>query len=71
MIPILLWELLWKTMWLLLIALPQWLAGTMGPLTSQTVVDCLVGVVLVPLALPWGYVIANYVKRPADRAAKA
>jgi hypothetical protein len=71
MIPILLWELLWKTMWLLLIALPQRLAGTIGPLTSQTVVDCLVGVVLVPLALPWGYVIANYVKRPADRAAKA
>ncbi|CAA9276269.1 MAG: hypothetical protein AVDCRST_MAG93-2908 [uncultured Chloroflexia bacterium] len=71
MIPILLWELLWKSMWLLLIALPRWLDGTMDTLTSQTVVDCLVGVVLVPLALPWSYVVANYVKGPSDRLARS
>jgi hypothetical protein len=67
MIPILLWELVWKAMWLLLIALPRWMNGTIDASTSQTVIDCLVGVVLVPLALPWGYVVANYLKRPADR----
>jgi hypothetical protein len=67
MLPVLLWELLWKSMWLLLIALPRWLAGTTDPVTTQTVIDCLVGVVLVPLALPWRYVVANYLKRPGDR----
>ena len=67
MIPVLLWELVWKSMWLLLIALPRWMDGTMDSSTSQTMIDCLVGVVLVPLALPWGYVVANYLKRPADR----
>ena len=67
MIPILLWELLWKSMWLLLIALPRWIDGTLDGQTSQTVIDCLVGVILVPLALPWRYVVANYVTRSGDR----
>ena len=68
MIPVLLWELLWKSMWLLMIALPRWMDGTMDAQTSQTVIDCLVGVVLVPLALPWRYVVANYVTRRGERS---
>ncbi len=68
MLPILLWELLWKSMWLLIIALPLWASGEMDERRFQTVIDCLVGVVLVPLAVPWRYVFENYVKRPAERA---
>ena len=67
MIPVLLWELLWKSMWLLIIALPLWMQGQMDERTSQTVIDCLVGVILVPLAMPWGYVWRHYVKQPAER----
>lgn len=67
MLPVLLWELLWKAMWLLMIALPLWAGGQMDERTSQTVIDCLVGVVLVPLALPWGYVWRRYVKQPSER----
>ena len=67
MIPVLLWELTWKSMWLLLIALPRWMDGNMDASTSATVIDCLVGVVLVPLTLPWSYVIANYARRDGDR----
>lgn len=66
MLPVLLWELLWKSMWLLLIALPRWMDGSMDALTSQTVIDCLIGVVLVPLALPWSYVAAHYFKGHAQ-----
>ena len=62
MLPVLLWELLWKSMWLLMIALPLWAGGQMDSRTAQTVIDCLVGVVLVPLAVPWGYVYRHYVK---------
>lgn len=69
MLPILLWELIWKSMWLLLIALPRWMAGTMDAATTQTTMDC-IGVVLVLLAVPWGYVLRNYVKKPAERAAR-
>lgn len=66
MLPILLWELLWKTLWLLLIALPRWLAGTLDAATTQTVIDC-IGIVLVLAAVPWAYVLRNYVRKPAER----
>lgn len=71
MLPVLLWELLWKTMWLLLIALPRWMDGSIDEATAQTVIDCLIGVILVPLAVPWGYVVANYLKAPSEAAATA
>jgi len=67
MLPVLLWELLWKSMWLLMIALPLWASGQMDARTAQTVTDCLVGVVLVPLAIPWGYVWRRYVRQPGAR----
>ena len=67
MLPILLWELLWKSMWLLLVALPRWLENSMDAATTQTAVDC-VAVVLVLVAVPWGYVVRNYVRKPAERA---
>jgi hypothetical protein len=66
MLPILLWELLWKSMWLLMIALPRWMAGTMDAATTQTMIDC-VAVVLVLLAMPWGHVVRHYVRKPAER----
>lgn len=67
MLPILLWELVWKTMWLLLIALPRWMAGTMDGPTVQTAIDCAM-VVLVLLAVPWGYVVRNYLRKPAEHS---
>jgi hypothetical protein len=27
MLPVLLWEVIWKTLWLMLVPLPQWMAG--------------------------------------------
>jgi hypothetical protein len=59
MLPILIWELLWKSLWLLLIALPRWRAGTMDPATTQTAVDC-AAVVLILAAVPWGYLVRRY-----------
>lgn len=67
MLPILLWESLWKIMWLLLIALPGWMAGTMDAATVQTVYDC-AGIILVLLVLPWGYIARHYAMKPAERA---
>ena len=65
MLPILLWEALWKLMWLILIGLPQWRAGTMDAGTAQTLVDCSL-VVLVLLAVPWRYVARHYLRKPAE-----
>ena len=67
MLPLLLFELVWKTIWLLAIGLPQRTAGTMGPGEAATWVDCVAGVILCLIAIPWGYVYATYVRRPGDR----
>lgn len=66
MLPVLLWELAWKAMWLLIVALPAWLSGNMDAGTMETVIDCLF-VVLVPMVIPWGYVIRHYVRKDGDR----
>ena len=69
MLPILLFEALWKTMWLLLIALPAWRSGSMDAATAQSATDCIT-VVLVLAAVPWGYVWRNYVRKPAERSSR-
>jgi len=67
MLPLLLFELLWKAIWLLAIALPLWSANQLDADTMETVKACLMGIVLVPIVIPWPYVLAQYVKKPGDR----
>jgi hypothetical protein len=66
MIPLLMFELLWKSMWMLAIGLPLWMAGTLGGPEAGTMLDTLVGIVLVPLALPWGYVFDTFFRRRSE-----
>ena len=66
MIPIL-FELTWKTIWVVAIGLPLWSDGRLDAANQGTLFDCLLGLVLFPLVIPWGYVWANYVRRPGDR----
>lgn len=66
MLPLLFWELVWKSIWLIVVALPQWSAGTIDRATMGTVMDCLL-VVIVPFVVPWRYVFAHYVTKPGDR----
>lgn len=67
MLPMLLFELTWKVIWVVVFALPPWLSGELDAARQQTLIDCLVGVVLVPIAVPWGYVFRHYVRAPGDR----
>jgi hypothetical protein len=64
MIPLLLLELAWKVIWVVAFGVPLWLAGRLDPASAQTMFDCLLGVVLVPAALPWRYVVEHYVTAP-------
>lgn len=66
MLPLLFFELLWKSMWVLVFWLRLW-SGQPDPNTGQTLFACLMGIVLVPLVTPWGYVVNQYLKAPADR----
>ena len=65
MLPILLFELVWKTIWLIAVALPLWSANQIDARTWGTVQDCLFGAILIPL-IPWRYVISHYVTKPGD-----
>ena len=66
MLPILLFELVWKTIWLIAVALPLWSANQINAQTWGTVTDCLLAAILIPM-IPWRYVIAEYVRKPGDR----
>jgi hypothetical protein len=67
MLPLLIFELAWKLLWVLAIWLPHWLAHSVDPDTADNAFSIFMGVVLVPLVLPWSYVWRNYVMTPADR----
>jgi hypothetical protein len=66
MLPLLFLEMVWKTIWILVIGLPLWSAGELDAEHRETMVACLWGVIF-PLVIPWRYVIARYVKAPGDR----
>jgi hypothetical protein len=66
MLPVLLWEMIWKTLWLALVPLPQWLAGHVDESIKPTVFAVSL-VVIVYVGVPWDYVFAHYVKARGDR----
>ncbi len=74
MLPLLFFEFVWKSIWILAFGLPLLLSGGLDPNISfggtETLIACLVGVVLVPLVMPWGYVLKHYLKAPGARWGK-
>ena len=66
MLPLLLFELVWKSIWLIVVAIPLWSAGQMDAKTWETAVACLMGVIF-PIVIPWPYVFANYGMKHGDR----
>lgn len=67
LVPILLFEFVWKSIWLLSFGLPQWLAGGGSPRLGQDLLDIGLGPLVFGLVIPWGYVWRHYVKAPGDR----
>ena len=65
MLPLLIFELLWKLVWLARVALPLWRAGRIDDaLTSNTVAAGMA--VLVLIVIPWRYVAVQYLRGPGD-----
>lgn len=74
MLPLLFFELMWKTIWVVALGLPLLLSGQLDPNVSfggtETLINCLLGIVLVPIVTPWGYVLKQYLKASGDRWSK-
>ena len=66
MLPILLFELVWKTIWLVDYGLPQWRAGVHTLQFREDFKAIAMGVILIPI-IPWGYVFRHYFKMPGAR----
>ena len=62
MLPLLLFELVWKTLWVLVFGIPLWKAGRLDPESAETMKATLMGVVLTPLVIPWRYLFDRYVR---------
>jgi hypothetical protein len=65
LLPVLLWEVTWKTLWLLLVPLPQWFSGRVDDSLKPSIFAVSL-VVLVYAAIPWRYVFAHYLSKPGD-----
>lgn len=67
MLPLLMFEFVWKAIWLFDFGLPQWFAGKFPPTFADDFVNIVAGVILMPLVIPWGYVYRRYIKAAGDR----
>lgn len=65
MLPLLIFELLWKLIWIVAVALPIWLGPGLDAYAAETLFECSIGVVLVPLVLPWGFIFRQYIQAPS------
>lgn len=71
MLPVLLFELVWKTVWMIAIALPLWSAHQLDAGTRETISVFVRTIVICVIVIPWPYVFANYIKKPGDRWRRA
>lgn len=66
MMPILLFELIWKTIWVVAYALPMWREHGLDEYAAGVLAACLMGIVLTPLVIPWKFVLRKYFKSAGD-----
>lgn len=66
MLPLLVYELLWKMIWLCGYALPLWAANQVDADTRKSFFEIAPVVILIPL-FPWSYIFSNYLRKPGDR----
>lgn len=63
MIPLLLFDMVWKALWIVFVAIPRWQAGEMGPEYMEAFYACLVILPVIP-AIPWRRMLVAYVATP-------
>ena len=67
MLPVVLYEFVWKALWFVFVAAPLWSHGRMTQDVWADVFACGIAIVLTPVVVPWRYVRQVYLVAPADR----
>ena len=65
MLPLMLYEIAWKTIWLVLIAGRAWMADKWTPDIEGLFYDC-IGIIIAYFIVPWRYVWARYFAQPME-----
>ena len=63
MLPIIVFMIFYKTLWLLVVAYPLWRAGTLATSPANEMAHTFIWVWLPIVAVPWAYVWRTYVAR--------
>jgi len=66
MLPILLFELIWKAIYLLAFALPLWSAHQITPAAAEDIKAVAMVIIFIPV-VPWRYVFNQYILKPSER----
>ncbi|WLD56799.1 hypothetical protein NFC81_08650 [Salinispirillum sp. LH 10-3-1] len=66
MLPLLIFELLWKLIWVTAFALRMSLDTGLDAYALDTLFACLIGLVLVPLVIPWRYAVQAFMIAKAE-----
>jgi len=66
MLPVLLFEMVWKAIYLTAFALPLWSAHQISAAVAEDIKAVMMAVIFIPL-IPWRYVFAHYALKPGDR----
>lgn len=72
MLPLLVFEISWKLIWVSAVALPKWLDGSLDEGTLSILLNCAVALPFV-FIVPWRYVVGTYLgtREPFRAAATA
>ncbi|TDU83706.1 hypothetical protein EV138_6170 [Kribbella voronezhensis] len=65
LLPILLFEVTWKVIWVATVAIPHLVADDLNPEARAVLVNCLFVVVVVAV-IPWRYTWTHFVRTPGD-----
>jgi hypothetical protein len=66
MLPLLLFEMVWKAIYLVAFALPLWSSHQINEAAAEDIKAVLMVVIFLPL-IPWRYVFAHFVLKRGDR----
>jgi hypothetical protein len=65
LLPLMLYEMAWKTVWIVFIAGRNWMAGTVTPQIEGLFWEC-IGIVVAYVVVPWPYIWARYFAQPME-----
>lgn len=64
MLPLMLFTIGYKTLWFVFVAYPLWAEGALAGSSAEAITHSFLGLPILALVVPWGYVWRTYVKLP-------